>query len=154
MPKKKNGRPTIYTQKAASKICERLALGESLRGICREDKMPDMSTVVRWLCNDHPPDDPRYEFRAQYLRARIAQAELMVDEILDLADDTSHDVLYDTDGYPVKASNVRIQRHKLQCDVRMFFLTKVLPRFGERLSHQGGSTNLQVQNQQPARCEP
>ncbi len=69
----------------------------------------------------------------QYLRARMAQAELMIDEILELADDTSHDVLYDADGFPVKASNVRIQRNKLQIDSRMFFLTKVLPRFGDRI---------------------
>ena len=53
-----------------------------------------------------------YEFRAQYLRARVAQAELMVDEILELADDASNDYLFDPDtGLPVKASNVRIQRH-------------------------------------------
>ena len=59
MPKKKNGRPTIYTQKLASKICERLALGDSLRAICREDAMPHLATVLRWVLNDMPPDDPR-----------------------------------------------------------------------------------------------
>ena len=130
---KKKGRPTIYSQKKATEICTRLALGDSLRTICKEDKMPCIRTVMNWLFAEHPPGDPRAGFMQQYLRAREVQAELMVDEILELADDTSHDILYDLDGNPVKASNVRIQRHKIQIDTRMFFLSKVLPRFGDRL---------------------
>jgi hypothetical protein len=133
MPKKR-GRPSLYSDKLATEICTRLALGDSLRTICKEDKMPCISSVMNWLFAKHPPDDPKAGFLAQYLRAREVQAELMVDEILDLADDTSMDVLYDLDGQPVKANNVRIQRHKLQIDTRMFFLSKVLPRFGDRVA--------------------
>ncbi len=145
MMPKKNGRPSIFTRKIADEICERLALGSSLRSICLEDKMPHLSTVIRWVVNDLPPDDPRYEFREQYLRARVAQAELMVDEILELADDTSMDVLFDMDGRPVKANNVRIQRHKLMIDSRIFFLSKVLPRFADRVTVEGGEKPLEIE---------
>ena len=145
MPKKR-GRPTRYTEKVGVEICGRLALGSSLRSICREEKMPHLSTVIRWVLNDLPPDDPRYEFREQYLRARMAQAELMIDEILELADDASQDYLFDPEsGLPVKASNVRIQRNKLQCDIRMFYLSKVLPRFGDRMTVEGGEKPLQIE---------
>ena len=45
MPKKskKNGRPSVYSPELASDICKRLAIGESLVEICREDKMPSGS---------------------------------------------------------------------------------------------------------------
>ena len=148
MPKKKTGRPTIYEPELAVEICTRLALGDSLRTICKEDKMPCISSVMNWLFAEHEPGDPKADFLAQYLRAREVQAELMVDEILDLADDTSMDVLYDMDGRPVKANNVRIQRHKLQIDTRMFFLSKVLPRFADKVTVEGGdkpiSTEVEV----------
>ncbi len=145
MPKKKTGRPTIYEPELAVEICTRLALGDSLRTICKEDQMPCISSVMNWLFAKHPPDDPKAGFLEQYLRAREVQAELMVDEILELADDTSMDVLYDMDGHPVKANNVRVQRNKLQIDTRMFFLSKVLPRFGDRMTVEGGEKPLQIE---------
>ena len=36
---KSAGRPTKYNAKIADEICERLALGQSLREICRDPKM-------------------------------------------------------------------------------------------------------------------
>ena len=37
---KKKGRPSLYTEPLAAKICRRLAEGESLRGICADKAMP------------------------------------------------------------------------------------------------------------------
>ena len=42
MMPKKNGRPSLYTDKLAAEICIRLATGESLVQICKEDAMPAM----------------------------------------------------------------------------------------------------------------
>ncbi len=72
MPKKskKNGRPTIYSQKLASEICRSLAIGESLVEICREGKMPGYSTVMEWLFKRYEPGDPRCDFPDMYARAR------------------------------------------------------------------------------------
>ena len=41
------GRPTDFAQETADIICERIANGESLRGICGEEGMPDKATVFR-----------------------------------------------------------------------------------------------------------
>ena len=72
MPKKKMGRPSVYSPELASDICKRLAIGESLVEICREDKMPGYSTVMDWLFNQYKPDDPRADFSELYARAREA----------------------------------------------------------------------------------
>ncbi len=49
---KKTGRPSLYTEPLAAKICLRLAEGETLRSICRDGAMPDKATVLRWLADE------------------------------------------------------------------------------------------------------
>ncbi len=63
---KKKGRPSLYTEALAAKICRRLAEGESLRAICRDKAMPDEATVPRWLADKKKIDKPsgaRFMFR-------------------------------------------------------------------------------------------
>ena len=80
----KRGRPSDYSAEIADTICDRLAGGESLRSICGDAGMPDRATVSRWLA--------RYEeFRDLYEFAREWQAERLVDEILEVACDSSGD---------------------------------------------------------------
>ena len=67
--KRKRGRPSRYTSELAAVICERLAEGETLRSICRDDKMPDKATVLRWL-----GDKAKTDFRDQY--AQIGRAHV------------------------------------------------------------------------------
>jgi len=90
--KKKPGRPTIFTQRLADIICEWIALGQSLKKLCRQKKMPNNSTVMRWLANEEYA-----EFRDQYARAREAQADSMADALLDIADDIQN--RYSATGY-------------------------------------------------------
>src|SRR5436853_6196862 len=73
------GRPSDYTLETALEICARLADGQSLRAICRDEAMPDARTVFRWL-------EANESFRQQYARAREAQADALADEIVDIAD--------------------------------------------------------------------
>ena len=53
------GRPSHYSPELAVLICARMGEGESLRSICRDDAMPALSTVFRWLAGDR-------EFQEQY----------------------------------------------------------------------------------------
>ena len=76
------GRPSSYSQEVADEICKRIGDGESLNSICRDDKMPGRNTVRVWLRD-------RLEFRAQYARAREDQADTFVDEIKDIADNST-----------------------------------------------------------------
>lgn len=69
------GRPSIFTPELGEAICHRIACGESLRSICRDDDMPGKSTVMRWLS-----DKDKAEFLAQMDAARDLQADDFVDE--------------------------------------------------------------------------
>ena len=137
IPKKpKKGRPSLYTEPLAAKICLRLAEGESLRAVCADKAMPSISTVMGWLFDGNHGDFPE-----QYARAREAQAEIRADEIVDIADDASNDFAADKDGKPV-ANSEHIQRSRLRVDARKWIAAKLLPkRYGDKLDL-GGTVGL------------
>lgn len=60
-------------------ILEGLADGKSLRAICREDDMPSIATVMRWLSEDEA-------WQEQYARARLSGDDAMAEDIQDIAD--------------------------------------------------------------------
>ena len=133
---KKKGRPSLYTEALAAKICQRLAEGESLRAICADKELPSISTVMGWLFDGNHGDFPE-----QYARAREAQAEIRADEIVDIADDASGDFTADQDGKLV-ANSEHIQRSRLRVDARKWIAAKLLPkRYGDKLDL-GGTVGL------------
>lgn len=69
------------TPEIFDRICERLAEGESLRSICRDDGMPGMSTIFRFL-----RDEANETARQQYAQAREDQADVDADKISEQAD--------------------------------------------------------------------
>jgi len=69
-------RPSSFNAALAESICLKIADGQSLRAICKEEDYPDRSTVFRWLSD---PDNA--EFRDQYARAREASADADADDI-------------------------------------------------------------------------
>lgn len=132
---KPTGRPSIFSQDLAIEICSRLAAGESLRRICIDEDMPNASTVHAWVIED------KEGFSKQYARARDIQAEVMFDEILDIADDGSNDYMTITKGeesYNVEDREVT-NRSRLRVDSRKWYLSKVLPKkFGEKMDVTSG----------------
>lgn len=76
-------RPTVMTQEVRETICEKLAAGESLRSICREDDMPAVSTVLLAVVQD------RDGFSEQYMQARTAGGFSHADRIIDTVDRVS-----------------------------------------------------------------
>lgn len=125
------GRPQIYTAELGRKICLRISNGESLRAICREEGMPDASTVHSWLL-----DADKKLFSQQYARARNSQAEIIFDELLEIADDSSQDTLLVQMGKKtVPMENKEwVNRSRLKVDTRKWYISKVLPKkFGDKL---------------------
>ncbi len=132
----KKGRPSLYTEALAAKLCLRLAEGETLRAICRDGAMPDKATVLRWLA-----DKAKFEFRDQYAHARDMQADALFDEALEIADDVSGDWSTDKDGKKV-LDHENIQRSRLRVDTRKWAAGKMAPkRYGDKLDL-GGSIGL------------
>ena len=74
----KRGRPSKFDDKLATKICDRIADGETLRTICAEPAMPSRSTVHQWL-RDYE------EFQKDYAVSMKLRSDSLVDEMLDVA---------------------------------------------------------------------
>lgn len=118
-------RPTDFTKELGITICKRIATGESVRSIDKDPEMPSGATIYNWLL-----DEDKKEFLEQYASARAIQAELMFDEILEIAD-KSDDIV--SSGHE-KKSSAYSQNQRLRVDSRKWYLSKVLPKkFGDKL---------------------
>lgn len=131
-------RGSEFTQKTADAICERLANGESLRGICASDGMPAQPTVFRWLAGNE-------EFRKQYAHARELQADTLFDEIIDIADDGHNDWMERNYGEEKRwvENGEAMRRSALRIDARKWTAAKLRPKkYGEKLDveHSGDLT--------------
>lgn len=127
MPKEKNkgGRPTLYTEEIGDKICAGIARRKAMAKLCDDDdSLPDPRTVYRWL-REHP------QFCRNYEHAKEDQADYLVDEALEIADDKDID----------PASK------RIMVDTRKWVASKFkTKRYGDRstLNHEGniGLTDL------------
>jgi poly(A) polymerase Pap1 len=132
------GRPSTYTEELGLQICGQLASGMSLNRICKQEGMPDITTVYAWF-GKHP------EFSQSYARAREDQAETLADEIQDIADDGSNDFYEDKDGNE-RVDHENIQRSKLRVDARKWIAAKMKPKkYGDKLDvEQKGEISIKV----------
>jgi len=120
------GRPTAYTLELAKEICDAIASqSKGLKQLCDENPhWPDRSNIKKWIRKD-------LTFRAMYTEAKKDQVESLVDDILEIADDTRNDTLtkYDHDGEPYEVCNSEwINRSRLRVDTRKWLAAKLCPR--------------------------
>jgi hypothetical protein len=128
------GRPPMYTAELGATVCQRIAEGESLRQVCRDDAMPSMTTVMKWAReNDN--------FAQQYTRAREALLEHHAEEILEIADDGSNDwISRETKGGRLERvlDEEHVRRSQLRVDARKWLLSKLAPKkYGDKLELAG-----------------
>lgn len=118
-----------YTPELGDKICARLADGESLRTVCKDEGMPCKSTVFNWL-RTIP------EFRANYGVAKVECADAYIEEVIDIADDGSNDWMLsnkpNSTGYVMNGEH--IQRSRVRIDTRKWIASKMNPKkYGEKV---------------------
>jgi hypothetical protein len=78
--KAKTGRPSLYSEEMAKRICEYLIKGNPLvPEKLREEGLPDPTTIFRWLSKHE-------DFRRDYAHAREMQAHVYADETILIAD--------------------------------------------------------------------
>ena len=134
------GRPTVFTEELASHICEGIADGKSLRSIVsNDDGMPARSTIFRWLASDKL-------FQDQYAKAREAQADVLFEEILDIADEAQTTTKVIGQGEDAEEvityDSVAVARNRLRVDARKWMAGKLRPKkYGEKLELSGSSEN-------------
>ncbi len=129
----KGGRPSKYTPKLVEDICARLAKGEPLAVICRDEGMPHPSTVRDWM--DAKPDVSRL-----IARAREDGEDWIAAECLAIAEDGSQDYVLAKTGPILDTEHV--SRSKLRIETRLKLLAKWNPRkWGEKVAV-GGAADL------------
>jgi hypothetical protein len=129
-PKSKGGRPKKRTDSEIAEIqkeiCNRIATtSKSLRQICQDmikdyDKMPCYRDVVKMLAEDK-------EFSPLYAQAKLRQADLLFDEIIEISDDDGLDLGFTEEGKAF-VNHEHINRSRLRVDSRKFYIAKILPK--------------------------
>lgn len=118
-----SGRHSLFTEEIAEQICDLLMDGMSLVKICERDDMPHRSTVIRWMADNA-------DFATRCARARDAQADLMDDKILDVAEASTSET--------AAADRVKIAAYQWRA-------SKLQPKkYGDKLdlNHSGSITNM------------
>jgi hypothetical protein len=109
------GRPSKYTKAIIEEVCERLSKGEPLAAICRDEHMPDQSTIWDW-------SKEREDVSQAIARAREAGEEFMLAECLEISDSPTERTAFGSiDGG-------HIQEKKLRIDTRLKLLAKWNPK--------------------------
>lgn len=120
---KKVGRPTIFTQELADKMCAQLAEGISLRTVCLAKDMPDKSTVFMWFRTNK-------KFLDQYARAKEESADALAEEILDISDESL--AVIKTGVANKSSAYAQVQR--LRVDTRKWIMSKMKPKkYGDKM---------------------
>ena len=123
----KMGRPTLYSDELAAEICRRIVEGESLTRICKDENMPNVSSVYLWLFKHK-------DFSNQYARAREDQADTYSDQIVDIGEEVPMMVITDEDGKVTKRIDpAGVNRTRLRVDARKWVAAKLKPKkYGDR----------------------
>lgn len=140
---KKRGRQSTYTKALADEICERLAAGESLRSICRDDHMPSDFAVRNWVIQDIEG------FASHYTRARDAGLDVLADEVLEIADSAPSTL----DNGAKDSGDIAHKR--IRFDARRWYLSKLAPkRYGDRQAVElSGSIEIKDMSDEDMRAE-
>lgn len=122
------GIPTYDKDTLFPQILEQIADGKSLREISRQEGMPAPSTVLKWVNGDETG-----KMGEQYARAMHVRADVIFDEVLEIADDGANDYMK-TDGGIEKLNGEHVQRSRLRIDARKWALGRMNPKkYGDKL---------------------
>lgn len=122
-PVRTRARASRKTEKIRQEILQLIIAGESVRRICDREGMPCKSTVMNWIAADP-------EFRVAYAAAKALYAEVLAEEIIEIADDAKYDWVEGENGKELDYEHV--QRARLRIDSRKWLAARLSPkRYGD-----------------------
>lgn len=103
---KKTGRATVYSEELADKLCDIIAsTNMSTKWLCAENPIfPSLDTLFKWITK-YPI------FSDKYYHAKKVQAQVAVDQILEIADESD-----------------KTDKARLQVDTRKWVAERMLPK--------------------------
>lgn len=123
------GRPSKYSKELGEAICRKVATSsDGLKKLCKNiDWFPCHDTIMEWRF-------VHSEFSDQYKKAKIQQADVLAEDILDIADDSTWDEIETEHG--IKMNSEYVARSRLRVEARKWHLSKLLPKvYGERVQN-------------------
>lgn len=129
------GRPKVYSDKIAKRICREMIKGRSVAKICKDADMPSEPTVYSWLQKGSA--NYQENFFKWYNDARIIRAERLAEEIIDIADDGTNDTYESynkkTGALETIVDNDVIRRSELRVKARQWWVSKILShKYGDK----------------------
>lgn len=132
---RKIGRPATYSKDLVDEIIERVAGGETIVDICKDDHMPEPRHFYRWLRQDP-------ELRQTYAQAQVERTYVHQEQLLEIADNGTNDWMEkhgkDSEGWQINGE--AIARSRLRIDTRKWLMAKLnASSFAERqfVEHSG-----------------
>ena len=111
-------------------VCQEIE--SSTKGVTRICKQPGFvsESVFYKLLNDSQKAQERYA------RAKSDQADRLVDEMLEIADESAGDLIVDEDGNE-RVNNEVVQRARLRIDTRKWIASKLKPKaYGDKVTQE------------------
>ena len=110
-------------------ILEEICSGRALRNVLRDNNMPSPWDFYRWLDEDAAEDKKEEEqtYAQRYARACEIRAEGLLDELEDIADDSSEDTKISELGNKVENREF-INRSKVRIETRKYLIEKMHPK--------------------------
>jgi hypothetical protein len=122
------GRPRTYSDETDQEILRRLAEGETLTQICRDEHLPTEAAIRKRALTE--------PFGSLYVRAREIGYMRMADELTEIADDARNDWMEreTKNGTITVVNDEAVKRSELRINTRKWLLSKALPKvFGDRI---------------------
>jgi len=129
-----------YTEELGDEICRAVACStHGLSRICKENPhFPKKDTIYKWRV-----EIPT--FSEKYARARLAQADVLAEDCVDIADDSSQDTIIDPETGQPRCDHEWLARSRLRLDTRKWLAAKFLPKlYGDR---QQVDTNITINHE-------
>jgi hypothetical protein len=142
--KKKTGRPSKYTPEIAQEMCNRLANGEPLRQICRDEGFPAWQTVYDWMYRDDALGDAGVGLSGAIAKAREIGQDAIAEQIWLEVNQEPERILSEGGG---RVDSGYVQWQKVKAEIGLKLLAKWNPkRYGDKIALGGDPGNpLQTQ---------
>jgi hypothetical protein len=131
------GRPTKYNQEIADRICELISTtSKSMRTICNEVGINYISHL-RWT-REHE------EYSTQYARAKEDQSDFLIEQMIEIADDSTSDSTVDEFGNE-RMNSEYVQRSRIRIDTRKWIASKLKPKkYGDKVDVTSDGDKIQT----------
>ena len=128
---RKPGKEFTYTREVFESIIARVATGESVRSICKDEGMPTRDTFFVWLYRDPSLAD-------LYAHAKAISAYADEDELNEIGDDGTNDWMEkrNKDGEVIGwvLNGEAVARSRLRVETRRWLMERRMPtRFGQKV---------------------